>query len=293
MKPCKIGPFEAEYDETLLVKTPTKEYPQGYGVHVQFETARVLREVVLNHRKLVCFLAHEVGVLKLTAAEGQFHIGGARKRERLDRRPDRSTALHVDLSDSTPESARIKFAFATAFCPEYWEAGTHLFWQNTGPVGRCASTVCVPPSVTAPVIVDLATTPEDALIEEGFIQEEERKLWGWWTKSLRRSLNYVEPDPISCAMAINDLNNFVFQRTTGVARDRILSLSDRATERILDQVEPYTVEMKWTSPEALKGAVCVSDMGRKGEEKKLLHARRNRGKYMGKATVWGEKVVES
>ncbi len=282
MKPCKIGNVAAEYDEEPLVKVPTREYPDGYGGHIQFETARDLRKVLKANMSQLDFLAKQVGVLKLTTESADFNMRGLLTGSSLKDRPRWTLPLHVDLKGDVPEEIQKKYRYATAFVPEYWSSRPQVLWQNATPKGRPASTVWVPPSIANEALLDLLTTPTATLVDAKFLEEDEIWLWDRLCGLAFLGLNRIGEDATAQLMVFKDLNNMVHE-WKGAVKQRYLSLFDRTNERVLTEVEPWSLEMNWQSPEALGGVVCLFA----NDENKLFHTRRNRGKHMGRPTVMG------
>ncbi|MEK9159193.1 MAG: hypothetical protein AAB383_00535 [Patescibacteria group bacterium] len=282
-----IGPFSVGSSKEFLVGTPTQEYPEGYGLHLELESGADIRKLIRRYKSLLSQLTEEVGVLKITAASGDFNMREALKGVPLKTKTRRSLPLHVDLVGSVDPEEQQKYLYSTAFFPEYWSDGVQVFWQNATPRGRNASTVWVPSSVGADATLEVLTTPSSGLVESGLVKEEELELWNKMRELILKAIGLVGPSPAAQVMVLKDFFNLLFTLKLDSRRATMLNIYDRVIEHVLDQVKPWSLEMDWSTEEATQGLVCYSDAGKKGLEKKLLHTRRNRGKPMGRATVKG------
>lgn len=288
MNTLQIGSLPIKVSENFLVTSPTREYPQGYGLHLELESGAHVRALIRHFRGQLIVLTQKVGVLKVTSASGEFHLRDALEGEALNFNAKYSLPLHVDLAGSVEPQEMQRHLYSTAFCPEYWFSGTHAFWQNATFEGRNASTVWVPSSVGAEATLELVTTPTIELVESGLVKEEELELWDKVTSMLARTFEKVGSSPVAQVMVLKDLFNFIaFKLKQGSLTATLLNLFDRITEHVLEQVKPWSLEIDWSTREATQGLVCLSDAGQLGAEKKMLHARRNRGNFMGTPTVKG------
>lgn len=272
MVPQHINGFGVNEVAYPLVTASSEEYPNGFGLQISFDDGRTLRRALRADLAPFSDLAREHGAVLCTVGDTAFRARGVFAEQQLPTHqpkpfPRLSLPFHVDLERSAPTvSHRVLGSF-------FWRSGSYFFWQNAKDHGRYASTVFTPPSVVAKALDSLP----DALAGD----------WEMIREAVFRNLDLNALSPTQQVMLFRDVFISILDWTRDDSRRVILSTLNAINRHVLDATRSSSLVVDWSAPMASRGLVCVVDGGaRDTMHRPLVHARDNRGRELGRPTVY-------